>query len=153
MAAPQRAPHMYAGWPGTLRAAHALPSPPLAPRGGPPLDRSSRFLPPSLQSAPPRRPPARAPQNKADEDEFTSFGGRAKLEKAIEKTGAKIITRLTNTVTHILMSDEFENTTNKSGVNKGETKHAEWIKDAPGKAADDCELVSENEIKKHLGHT
>jgi len=48
-------------------------------------------------------------QDKPDNDEFTSIGGRAKLEKAVAKAGGTLLSKLTKNVTHILMSDEFEN--------------------------------------------
>jgi hypothetical protein len=135
---------------------------------------------------------------KPDADEFSSIGGLEKLQNAVEKAGAKVISRLTNKVTHILMSDEFEaalfikcvpprappgrapaaaaapQSAPRSaaapraalrlcgppshsaspaprraapvaprGDKKDEPKHGEWIAEAPGKAADNCEMVSE----------
>lgn len=89
-------------------------------------------------------------QDKADVDEFEACGGRAKLEKACEKAGATVLTRLTNKVTHVLMSDAFETTLAVRGDNKGEPRNAKWIEDAPGKGSKDMDMISEKDIKKIL---
>ena len=90
-------------------------------------------------------------QDKNDVDEFSSVGGREKLQASIEKLGAKVIARLTNTVTHIIVSDEFEQAKFVKGDKAGEPKNGEWISEAPAKgSAEGCDVISEKDIKKVL---
>ena len=58
--------------------------------------------------------------------------------------------RLSDKVTHVLMSEEFTTAEFVKGDNKGTLKHAEWI-DKALSSHPDAEHVTEHALKKLIG--
>ena len=112
----------------------------------------TRFRPPAplrpLRPVPPPPPPAVKTHVK-DSDEFKAFGGIDALTSKVEKTGAKVQSKLTSKVTHILASHEFLTAEVTKGETAGQLKNREWISKAESEHPD-AVFVDEKQLKKML---
>ena len=127
------------------RAAHRAPSrrsplPLTRPRPPAPLRPLRPLRPP---------PPPAVKTHVKDSDEFKAFGGIDALTSKVEKTGAKVQSKLTSKVTHILASHEFLTAEVTKGETAGQLKNREWISKAESEHPD-AVFVDEKQLKKML---